>query len=76
MSAAARTSRYRETELGIEARCSKCGEFWPADGEFFFTCKGRVHSWCKDCYLQDLVAKGKRPGYGNGHTKCDHARTG
>lgn len=23
------------TELGIEKRCCSCGEFWPADVEFF-----------------------------------------
>lgn len=39
-----------ETELGKEIRCSKCGEFWPADTEFFFNSGGTLHSWCKACY--------------------------
>lgn len=24
-----------ETELGIERRCNKCGEWWPLDAEFY-----------------------------------------
>lgn len=24
-----------ETEIGIEKRCLTCGEYWPADAEFF-----------------------------------------
>ncbi|MDI3292316.1 hypothetical protein [Janthinobacterium tructae] len=26
---------YRITELGDEKRCMSCGEYWPADTEFF-----------------------------------------
>ncbi|UWH30050.1 hypothetical protein KW556_10585 [Aeromonas veronii] len=25
------------TELGLEQRCPRCGEFWPWDTEFFVT---------------------------------------
>ena len=25
-----------ETELGTEILCSRCKDFWPADGEFFY----------------------------------------
>lgn len=58
---------YITTDLGREARCSKCKCFWPADPEFyFFQSDGRPHSWCKACYVEDRVAKGQRPGYGNG----------
>lgn len=50
------------TELGREVRCAKCGEFWPADSEFFFFGKGKPHSWCKACYLGDpkVLAKIQR----------------
>jgi hypothetical protein len=41
---------YRQTELGLEVKCSCCGEFWPADKEFFFFHDGKPHSWCKACY--------------------------
>lgn len=44
-------SRVVETELGQEARCSQCSEFWPADSEFFFITKGKPHAWCKACYV-------------------------
>lgn len=67
-------SRFRQTELGREARCSKCGEYWPADAEFFYMLRGRPHSWCKACYIEDRVAKGRRPGYGSMHSHRDHAR--
>lgn len=43
--------RYRLTELGPEARCSKCREWWPADSEFFYQqADGCPHSWCIACY--------------------------
>lgn len=70
-------SRRRDvitTELGEEARCAKCRDFWPADGEFFHTIRGKPHSWCKACYVEDQVAKGKRPGYGRLHMHHDEAR--
>lgn len=68
-------SRYRITaELGREARCSKCGDWWPADDEFFYMANGVPHSWCKACYVADRVAKGRRQGYGNRRAHNDHAR--
>jgi hypothetical protein len=67
-------SRFRQTELGLEARCSKCGEWWPADSEFFYMLHGRPHSWCKACYIADRVAKGVRRNYGARQAYMDHAR--
>lgn len=29
------TGQYQLTGLGLEARCSVCGDYWPADTEFF-----------------------------------------
>jgi hypothetical protein len=26
-----------DTEIGVEKRCMSCGEYWPADTEFFET---------------------------------------
>ena len=56
------TRRHIESELGDEIQCAKCGEFWPADKEFFYVSKGRLHSWCKACYVNDpkTMAKVKR----------------
>jgi formylmethanofuran dehydrogenase subunit E len=52
----------RETELGEEVTCAKCGEFWPADKEFFYFSNGKPHSWCKACYVNDpkMIAKKQR----------------
>ncbi len=41
----------------LERHCSKCGEWWPADREFFFGYtdqkgKEHLHDWCKACYLE------------------------
>lgn len=49
-----------ETELGVEAQCARCKEFWPADNEFFYMSKGRPHSWCKACYLADEKTQQKK----------------
>ena len=50
-----------ETELGTEILCSRCG-LWPADGEFFYTARGKLHPWCKACYLNDekVIQKAER----------------
>ncbi|HUH59214.1 MAG TPA: hypothetical protein VL001_03975 [Candidimonas sp.] len=49
----------RITELGEEVKCAKCNDFWPADSEFFFFNRGKPHSWCKDCYVNDDKMKAK-----------------
>jgi hypothetical protein len=41
-----------ETELGTEIRCSKCRDFFPADGEFFYSTNGMYSSWCKACHTE------------------------
>ena len=61
-----------QTELGPELWCSKCREFWPGDAEFFYMSKGKPHSWCKACYLEDLVKKGRRKCTGT--VRIDPAR--
>lgn len=40
-------------DAGREKRCGKCGDFWPADTEFFYPSMSQsdgLHCWCKDCY--------------------------
>ena len=42
----------KKTELGIEKRCSKCHEYWPADSEFFMRrkdSKDGLDGYCKAC---------------------------
>jgi hypothetical protein len=49
-----------ESELGEEVKCAKCGDFWPADPEFFYLSNGRLHSWCKACYVNDPKTLAKK----------------
>lgn len=56
--------RYQFNEDGeLEKRCSRCGDYWPADTEFFFaqlhsSHKDGLHCMCKDCNIQ---ARGRTP---------------
>lgn len=50
-------TRYRVNEDGeTEKLCIRCGEWWPADKEFFYLAKYHGHDglsyWCKACYLE------------------------
>lgn len=43
---------YVRTDLGLEKRCSRCGEYWPADTGFFLQraeSGDGLHNWCKAC---------------------------
>lgn len=53
-------ANIRVNELGeVEKRCTKCGEWLPADNEFFFYEKKPVlNSWCKACMLEYRKYKG------------------
>lgn len=51
--------KFITTELGQEAQCAKCQEFWPVDPEFFFMHKGKPHSWCKACFKSDPKVRAK-----------------
>lgn len=53
----------RETELGLEAKCMCCGEYFPADREFFYINKGVPHSWCIACYVSHPKVKAKQQRY-------------
>lgn len=41
-----------EVELGPQRRCTRCGDYWPADPEFFYTRRHgtELHSWCRACW--------------------------
>ena len=55
-----RPVEVRETETGKEQRCNDCGDWLPADTEFFYANNhGRLASSCKVCQLiADRVRKG------------------
>ena len=42
------------TLTGIEKRCTKCGEFWPEDKEFFFYhhSDNCYYAECRACYYE------------------------
>lgn len=37
------------TELGLELRCARCKEYWPADPEYFHKKGDGLHSYCRAC---------------------------
>lgn len=45
---------FRMTRDGLEKRCCKCREYWPADNTGFYagsrTTDG-LYPWCKACYI-------------------------
>lgn len=49
--------RYLHQWWGMEKRCPRCSEYWPADEEFFSPrAGGKLDSWCRCCvneYHQD-----------------------
>ena len=57
------------TEIGREKSCASCGEFWPADSEFYLSDYKRsdgLSSWCKGCLLaskRKQREKSKLDGY-------------
>ena len=55
--------RYVFTDLGLELRCPACGDYWPADTEFFFPQPGKtggLHCYCKACYREKTRAAQER----------------
>jgi len=56
---------YRNTELGIEKRCTKCLSYFPFDNEFFYKNgfrdgKQQWSSLCKPCYVAEYRANRSR----------------
>ena len=50
--------RMRIADYAPEKLCTKCAEYWPADGEFFYTAgTSRLSSWCKACTNEVRYAK-------------------
>lgn len=45
-----RARRFRYDSDGqLEKRCTKCGDFWPHDTEFFYVHEWALSSWCRAC---------------------------
>ncbi len=48
-----RSRKYKLSDLGLELRCTRCKEYWPADTEFFpveSTLKSGLNSHCNACH--------------------------
>jgi hypothetical protein len=68
-----RSGRFIQTEIGLECRCARCGDYWPADSEFFhLTPRGLPHSYCKACFVEYQVERGTRTGTGTNY--ADHVK--
>ena len=55
MSGEFRSGNMRRSEDGLEKRCTRCNDWWPADGEFFYSNPRHVAGladWCKACYSE------------------------
>lgn len=54
---------WRMLDQQLHKRCPRCGESLPATTFYFHVNKGRLHAWCKDCYLSDPKQVEKRRRY-------------
>lgn len=57
---------FQITDLGLEKRCSKCREYFPADNEFFYPNGGSpdgLCDWCKACYQQWKLARSQAESF-------------
>lgn len=58
-----KSGTYREGEDGLEKRCSRCQEYWPADSEFFYASRALadgLNSNCKACYIENRFPQGRK----------------
>jgi|GEM_PF-1047459 len=50
-----KSGRYLMTELGLERLCSRCGDYYPADTEFWYyqpSAAAGLHNNCHACYRE------------------------
>lgn len=55
-----RKGLYVLTALGLEARCSRCGDTWPADTEFFHAAPNTTTGLCCMCKACHAEWRGAR----------------
>lgn len=56
------TGKYQYQDDELHKRCSGCGEYWPADTEFFFAAKegDRLNNKCRACYTERRWPNGRK----------------
>lgn len=62
MEAGLATGKYQYQDDGLYKRCSGCGDYWPADSEFFFAKKvgDGIDNICRACYLERRYPNGRK----------------
>lgn len=53
------SGRFAIIEDELHKKCSRCGDYWPADREFFYPspqCRCGLHTYCRACFLEIRAA--------------------
>lgn len=61
-----RSGKFILTDVGLEKRCSMCGDYWPADTEFFHVRDRSLSSGCRACIAEREAIKRGRQVRGSG----------
>jgi hypothetical protein len=62
MTAGLAAGKYQYQDDGLYKRCAGCGDYWPADTEFFFARKvgDGIDNKCRACYLERRYPNGRK----------------
>lgn len=61
---ATKRANLRQADYGTEKQCSVCGEWWPADAEFFGMTGGYLRGFCKACRYEQEARLRERKSRG------------
>lgn len=56
------TGKYQYQDDELYKRCIGCGDYWPADSEFFFAKKDGdgIDNTCRACYMERRYPNGRK----------------
>lgn len=60
------SGKWRMTDLGLEALCSMCKTYWPADTEFFHSNSSVLSGLASSCKACSMESRRKREALLNG----------
>lgn len=69
--AGVRSGKFVVTEIGLEKLCTLCGDYWPADTQFFYPKAGKLSSECKACAAEKAMARRGVTIPGSGQAELD-----